>query len=307
MTVALLFPGQGTQHAGMLPWLAAEPAAQPVLGALAQRLGVDWRSGLDDLAWSQSNAVAQLLVTGISLASWAALAKLLPTVVAVAGYSVGEVAACVAAGMLDVDDGLALASMRAAEMDRCAAAGPESGLLAVSGIGLAEVSNACKRWHLEIAIRCSTDRFIIGGPLSAFDTAAAHLQAHGAHTNLLGVRVASHTRAMRAAVPELQHGFSTFDWKPPRIPWVSGSRGSVLRSSSEVRQAMAEQVATVLVWDRCMDTLAERRPDCVLELGPGTTLARMWRERFPDIPVRSCEDFNGAAAIGRWLRQARRI
>jgi len=55
-------------------------------------------------------------------------------------------------------------------------------------------------------------------------------------------------------------------------------------------------------WDACMDTVAERRPDAVLELGPGTTLARLWRERHPAIPVRSCDEFRNVEEIVAWLR-----
>ena len=65
---------------------------------MAGVLGGDWRTHMSDTSWSQSNAIAQPLVTGASLAAWAALAPGLPRVVAVAGYSVGELAACVAAG-----------------------------------------------------------------------------------------------------------------------------------------------------------------------------------------------------------------
>ena len=91
MSVALLFPGQGTQHPAMLPWLEADDAAAPVLARVAQAIGADWRAHAADTAWSQSNAIAQPLVTGVSIAAWCALAPGLPRVVAIAGYSVGEI------------------------------------------------------------------------------------------------------------------------------------------------------------------------------------------------------------------------
>ena len=303
MSVALLFPGQGTQHEAMLPWLDAEPAARPVLAWMAGHLGGDWRARLVDADWSQSNAIAQPLVTGASLAAWAALADALPRVVAVAGYSVGELAACVAAGMLAADDALALSQRRAAAMDACVGDG-EAGLLGLSNVDPADVDAACARWGLEVAIRTGDRRCIVGGERAALAAAAAHLAALGAKTTPLGVRVASHTRAMRAAVPALARALADAPWHAPRVAWVAGITGAVERDPAEVRRLLAEQVATTVRWDACMDAVAERRPGAVLEVGPGTTLARLWRERFPAIPVRACDEFASRGEIVDWVADA---
>jgi [acyl-carrier-protein] S-malonyltransferase len=303
MSVGLLFPGQGTQHAAMLPWLESAPAAGPALAALRARLGDDWRVRLSDTGWSQSNAVAQPLVTGASLAAWAALAPGLPRVVAVAGYSVGELAACVAAGMLDVDDAVASSVRRAAAMDACAGVA-EAGLLSLSNVDLDDVAADCERRGLDIAIRTGARRCIIGGPRAALDAAAAAFEALGATATLLGVRVPSHTRAMRAAVPAVAQALARVPWRAPRLAWIAGITGAVTRDLAEARRVLAEQVATTVRWDACMDTLAERRPDVVLEVGPGTTLARLWRERFPDIAARSCDEFSGPGEVLDWIRTA---
>ena len=300
MSVALLFPGQGTQHEAMLAWLENEQAATPVLARMASILGDDWRTRLADPQWSQANAVAQTLVTGVSVAAWAALARGLPRVVAVAGYSVGELAASVAAGMLAMDDALALAVERAAAMDR-SADGRNEGLLGLSQIDWDTVEAACARWQLEIAIRTGERRCVLGGPAHALAAAGAQLEEDGAKATRLGVRVASHTSAMRAAVPELVQLFAKVEWHPARVPWVSGIAGAVVRDVQEVRRVLADQVATTIRWDACMDTVAERKPDAVLEVGPGTTLTRLWRERHPQVPVRSCDEFSSAAQVLAWL------
>ncbi len=304
MSVALLFPGQGTQHPAMLPWLESDDAARPVLARMADVLGIDWCARTSDTAWSQSNAVAQPLVTGASAAAWTALAPYLPRVVAVAGYSVGELGACVAAGMLQPDGAMTLAVRRAAAMDACAADGA-AGLLGVSDVDPVDVDAACVRWGLEIAIRTGERRCVVGGATAALAEAAAHLSALGAKTTPLGVRVASHTRAMRAAVPALAQALAQERWHAPRVAWVAGITGAVVRDVAEVRRVLAEQVATTVRWDACMDTVAERRPDVVLEVGPGTTLARLWRERHPDVPVRSCDEFASTAQVLEWVGMER--
>ena len=302
MSVALLFPGQGTQHPAMLPWLESDDAARPVLARMAELLGGDWRARTSDTAWSQSNAIAQPLVTGTSVAAWTALAPGLPRVVAVAGYSVGELGACVAAGMLEPDAATTLAVRRAAAMDACAADGAAA-LLGVSDVAPADIEAACARWGLEIAIRTGERRCVLGGAAAALAEAAAHLAALGAKTTPLGVRVASHTRAMRAAVPALAQALAQARWHAPRVAWVAGITGAVVRDVVEVRRVLAEQVATTVRWDACMDTVAERRPAVVLEVGPGTTLARLWRERHPAIPVRSCDEFASTREIRDWMQR----
>jgi len=303
MTVALLFPGQGTQHEGMLPWLEEDAGARPVLHVMSGVLGADWRARLADADWSRKNAVAQPLVTGTSLAAWSALAGGLPRVVAVAGYSVGELGSSAAAGMLSVDAAVQLAVTRAAAMDACpdAAAG---GLLGVTNAPPGELAAVLEQSGLEVAIRTGDQRCILGGDRPALARAAERLAAHGAKTTLLCVRVASHTRAMRAAVPVLAEAFAQATWSPARLPWVAGITGHVVRDLHEVQRLLAEQVATTVRWDACMDAVFERRPDAVLEVGAGTTLTRLWRERHPDIPARSCDEFSRPAQIMDWLESA---
>lgn len=302
MSVALLFPGQGTQHATMLPWLEGQAAAAAILAELAHVLGDDWRARLADTAWSQANAMAQPLVTGASVAAWAALAGGLPRVVAVAGYSVGELASCVAAGMLSAGDAIALSVRRAAAMDACVG-DVAAGLLGLSNVAPEDVAAACARWDLDVAIRTGERRCIVGGATSALAEAAAHLAALGAKATPLGVRVASHTRALRAAVPALAQALASVRWHAPRVAWVAGITGTVVRDVGEAQRLLAEQVATTVLWDRCMDTVAERRPDAVLEVGPGDTLARLWRERHPAVPVRSCDEFASAGQVLAWVNE----
>ena len=305
MSVALLFPGQGTQHPAMLPWLEACDAAQPLLARMAGELGTGWRSRLADTAWSQSNAVAQPLVTGASLAAWCALAPALPRVVAVAGYSVGELASCAAAGMLEPGEALALASQRAAAMDACASDGA-TGLVAVSDASADDVEAVCARWGLDVAIRTGERRCLVGGTTAALAAAAPSLVERGASVTPIGVRVASHTRAMRAAVPVFAQALAGARWRAPRVAWVAGIEGAAVRDPAEARRALAEQLATTICWDACMDAIAERRPDAVLEVGPGTSLSRLWRERHPAIAVRSCDEFGDLAQVLAWASSTSR-
>lgn len=298
MALALLFPGQGAQHAGMLPWLDARPEAAPVLQALSHQLGRDWRTGLADTAWMNSNAVAQPLLTGVCLAAWRALAAHLPSPIAVAGYSVGELAACSAAGVFDTPTALALAARRAQAMD-ASVTGQHTGLLAVQGPGALALAEAAGT--LSIAIRISPERVIVGGPAVALDAHAARWAAAGLRCTRLPIAVASHTPAMAAAVAAFAQHLAAADLQPARAPVVCNFGARALRQPAQLATALAGQIASTVRWDECMDTLAERQPRCVLEVGPGSTLAAMWRERHPGIPVRSVDEFGGPDGVARWV------
>lgn len=302
MSLALLVPGQGTQYVGMLPWLESEPRAVPVLAAMAADLGEDWRARLKDEAWSSANRVAQPLMTGVTLAAWRALAPYLPQPAVVAGYSVGELAAFSMAGFFDATAALQLARHRAALMDACAE-GMQGGLLSVSGVSASEIESVCVRFDLHIAIRISVDRCIVGGAVTALNAATPWILACGAELTPLRVQVASHTPAMAAAAAGFENLIASAQWPRSQSVIVCNFDGVGRREPASLKQALARQIDHTVEWGRCMTTIAERQPSCVLELGPGTTLARMWAANFSDIPVRSIDEFHSAQAILEWAHR----
>ena len=297
MSFALVFPGQGNQHAAMLPWLAEDE----VVRAMSSRLGTaDWRAAASDPAWVERNDVAQVLLTGLALAAWRQLAPHLPAPAAVAGYSVGEIAAFSAAGVFDASTALRLAGTRAEAMDRCAEAMP-GGLLGVSGIAADAVERQCARDGLEIAIRNGPDSVVVGGPRLALDAAEAALRDRGARCTRLRVGVASHTPLMAAAARDFAHALSQQRLDAPQVALFSNADDRI-RDAVRARHALSAQIATTVRWDECMEGLRSRGIACVLEVGPGQALARLWNERHPDVPARSCDEFRSAEGIVRWVR-----
>ena len=302
MSLALLFPGQGVQHAAMLPWLQHEDGASAALAMIAGRLGSDWRDRLCDEDWACGNVVAQTLITGVSLAAWSAVAAHLPSPVAVAGYSVGELAACCAAGVFDLPTALTLAHQRALAMDACAGTQAQ-GLMAVTGASVVDVESLCERFDLAMAIRIDVDRCVVGGTRDALQTGATAIAALGAETTPLRVRVASHTAKMTAAARAFATSLEPLEWHAARCVIANDLDGAGRRDPLSLKHALARQVDHTVLWDRCMDTVAERRPRCVLEAGPGSSLSRMWSARHPEVPIRSLDEFRSAAAVVDWVRR----
>lgn len=295
MTLALLFPGQGVQHPDMLAWVDREPLAQPALSALAAHVGPGWRQRLTDTDWSTANCHAQPLLTGLALAAWACLSPHLPRPDAVLGYSVGELPAASAAGAFGVGEALELAGHRASAMD--AASGDEpAGLIAVHG-------PVDERFGLELAIDLAPDRAVLGGSLAAIAAATPALVTRGAKVKPLAVRVASHTSRMAAAVAEFAAHLAPRPWRPLASSFIANLDGAELRRPDALKRALAEQIAHTVQWQRARASLAERRPRCVLEVGPGTTLSRLWAANHPDIPVRSVDEFRSAEAVLAWVQR----
>jgi [acyl-carrier-protein] S-malonyltransferase len=300
MSLGLLFAGQGTQHADMLRWVDACPQAAPTLAALAGVLGADWREQLRDPAWAQRNDIAQPLLTGLGVAAWQCLAPQLPAPIAVAGYSVGELAAFCAAGVFDVTTALTLATQRAALMDACVA-GQDTGLLSVRGISLQALAALCAIHHLAIAIRLGDDRAVLGGTTLSLAQAETQLLALGAHCTTLAVRIASHTGWVAPAAAAFEQRLAGVPIGVPQAALICNHSGHVERRPHDLRRALARQIESTVLWDSCMDTMAERGVRCVLELGPGRPLAQLWSERHPGVPVRSVDEFRSPQAICQWV------
>jgi [acyl-carrier-protein] S-malonyltransferase len=305
MSYGLLFSGQGTQGPGMLSWLESEPASQPVLRAMEALIGSDWRAALQDPEQRSRNAFAQPLITGTALAAWAALTEALDMPPqAVAGYSVGELAAFACAGVFAAPTAIALAMQRAALMD-AAVAGLDTGLLSVSGLSVAQVLQA--QPALDCAIALGADQGIYAGERAALSTAAQALAVMGALCKPLEVRVASHARWMASAAQGFAEQLQGLAFTRPQATLVLNASGAGSRDPQTLRRALAMQIDHTVQWSACMDTLAEQGVACVIEVGAGCTLSKLWNQRHPAIPARSLDEFRDPAGAARWLtRQSAR-
>jgi [acyl-carrier-protein] S-malonyltransferase len=305
MSYGVLFSGQGTQGSGMLPWLESEPVSRDVLVNLTEAIGGDWRAGLADAQRRSCNRFAQPLIAGTALAAWAALdAALESPPSAVAGYSVGELAAYACAGVFSAQTAIALAMQRAALMD-AAVTGLDTGLLSVSGLSAAQVVQMHPA--LDCAIDIGPDQGIYAGETSALTVAAEALSTHGALCKRLEVRVASHSHWMASAACGFATQLGAVPFARPGAALVLNATGASTRDPQALRSALASQIDHTMQWAACMDTLAEQGVACVIEVGAGTTLSKMWNQRHPEIPARSLEEFQDAVGAARWItRQSAR-
>lgn len=301
-----LFSGQGGQriaHAHAMAQHLPAPLRAAWEGALARADAPG--TALDDAQLAR-NRVAQPTLAAWQVHAWAQVAAALPPPVLVAGYSVGEVAACNAAGGYADTTAIDVAATRAAIMDEVQA-GP-SGLAAVLGLAEDAVRTLAGAQGVAIAIRNGPRHFIVGGGNAALDAFLTSAPPAGAvRVQRLCVSTPAHTAALAAAVPRFAAALAQV-MTPGRlaVPMASAIDGATLRTGADAAAALARQLATPLDWAACMDVVAERAPDAVLEIGPGDALARMFAEAQPAIPVRALDAFRSTAAAAEWVsRQAR--
>jgi [acyl-carrier-protein] S-malonyltransferase len=298
MSLGLLCPGQGDQSTGMFDILAGDAQAQSILDIYAREIGGDPTRVAEDML--HANAVAQPLVCALQLATWAALReKNLPEPRAIAGYSVGELAAYGCAGALEPGEVIQLAKRRAQEMD--AATPGEGGLMAVRGLPLPAMRMLCEKFGVEIAIVNDFDRLVIGGPREALAHCAEAAADAGAKVTPLHVAIASHTSLMRPAVANFRAALEAAHWRAPSAPVMAGTSGAPVYGKVEAIKVLARQVAETVNWAACLDGLVEMGCTVLLELGPGAGLSRMARERAPGVAARSVADFHSLDGVVAWV------
>jgi [acyl-carrier-protein] S-malonyltransferase len=304
MRLAILCPGQGAQSPAMFDLVGADVAASARVDAwLRAADGPVASTPLPELLAHPTamfdNRCAQPLVVAATLRVWTMLADRLPAPSLVTGYSVGEISAYAVAGVLPLDQAVAIASRRAAIMSEVAADGGEQGMAAVSGVSFQAALDLVTQAGCEAAID-TPGALIAGGLRDHLARLEALAPRAGAGYKPLPINIASHTNLLASAVDPLRtllqaHAAS------PALALLAGVSAAVVRGGAQAAELLAQQTANTIRWTDCLDAIAEARIDVALELGPGNALSRMLRERHPGIACRSVADFRSVKGIVAWV------
>jgi [acyl-carrier-protein] S-malonyltransferase len=289
MTAALLFPGQGAQEAGMGRGVldAGSPGHQMARRA-SEIVGFDLvrfacEASADEIRVTE---VAQPLLMLHSVA----LLELLPDgvrgqVAAVAGHSLGEYTALVAAGSLGWEDALALVRERGLAM-AAAASGPGQGMSAVLGADADAVLGALAESREGVAVVANINapgQVVISGHLVALEAAGERLKAAGAKRVMpLAVAGAFHSPLMAEAAARLGRAIDAAPLTTGK-PQAFNVDGKIRTEPREVAEALRAQLTSPVRWTACVESLLGEGVDRLLELGPGTTLTAMGKRINPDV------------------------
>ncbi|HDS1508804.1 malonate decarboxylase subunit epsilon [Stenotrophomonas maltophilia] len=301
MSLALLCPGQGAQHAAMFDRVRDLPAARHTLDVASTVLGRDVfaAAAADDRF---DNVQAQPLLCAASLAHWQGLREVLPTPTVIAGYSIGELAAHAIAGGVDAAACLALAARRAQLMDSASPA--DAGLQAVLGLERHVLQPLCDQHGAHVAIANGQDHFIVGGTYASLQRLADAVRPQGADIRPLPVHVPAHTPLLAAAVAPFAAALDASPLQAARLPLLAGIDARPVRDRATAVHTLSAQLAQTIEWAQVMRQAFERGARVFLQLGPGNALARMVAPTYPCCEVRAVEEFQSLEGAAAWVRSA---
>ena len=301
MSLAILCPGQGSQHATMFAGLLDVEPVRPILAKIEALTGLHL-DRLDDPQILTENRIAQILVVGHTLALWSSLSDRPTHGLTVAGYSVGDLAAHALAGAISVDDALNLAEARGRAMDRAASgAGTALGMTGVRGLSEQAIDDMTSGTGVEIALVNGRDHIVIGAPVADLDRVEVLAIAAGAHVKRLGVRVASHTSYLGAAATEFEAALQQCEWRRPSHRLLSPIDGAAVTNRAQAISSLARQIHFRLDWASTMLALREYGVTATLEFGAGKALTKMVEEEMPGIVSRAADDFKTVAGLTTWI------
>lgn len=307
--LALVFPGQGSQSIGMLAELSElHPSIKAAFEEASDGAGVDlWalsQAGPEEMLGRTEYTQPALLAAGIAVwRLWQQQGGATPAVLA--GHSLGEYTALVAAGALSLKDGAHLVRIRGQLMQDAAPAGVGA-MAAVLGADDALVEAVCMEASgAQVVVPAnynSPGQIVIGGDAAAVDRALALLVERGVRKAVkLAVSVPSHTPLMREAANRLAQTMVGLDWNVPALPVVQNVDAQAHASVDAIRDALMRQLYLPVQWNGCVQALAARGVDRIGECGPGKVLAGLIKRIDKSLDARALgtpADF--AAAIEEW-------
>ncbi|WGW13421.1 ACP S-malonyltransferase [Saxibacter everestensis] len=271
--LAIACPGQGAQTSGFLtPWLEV-PGFKDRLAWLSAAADIDLLThGTEsDDETIKDTAVAQPLLVAAAIASFAALfGEDTPRPDALAGHSVGEIAAASAAGALSGEQAMILVRERGRAMAEAAAATP-TGMSAVLGGSADEVDETILRHGLTPANANGGGQTVAAGTLEQLAALSADPPAK-ARVIPLKVAGAFHTHHMGPAVSVLERIAPGMTVNDPAVALLSNADGAVVNSGRDYVKRLVRQVSNPVRWDLCMETLKELGVTGLIELPPAGTL-----------------------------------
>ncbi len=306
-SLAFVFPGQGSQSLGMLAELAAAlPQVRETFAEASEGAGVDlWtmsQQGPEEQLNQTEFTQPALLAAGVAVwRAWSAQGGVRPSLLA--GHSLGEYAALVAAGAISLADGAKLVRERGRLMQLAVPAGTGA-MAAVLGAEDALVAEVCAAVSGdEVVVPAnynSPGQIVIGGSVAAVDRALAELAARGVRKTVkLAVSVPSHTPLMREAANRLSEVMNAMDWREPSLPVVQNVDGEVHEGVQSIRDALVRQLYLPVRWTECVQALSVRGATRIAECGPGKVLCGLVKRIDKSLDARALgapADFEAALA-----------
>ena len=282
MKLAFVFPGQGSQAIGMMNGFAAHPVVRETFAEASAALGDDvWQlveEGPQEALSLTTNTQPVMLTAGVAVyRAWLAAGGAVPAVVA--GHSLGEYTALVAAGALAFGDAVPLVRFRAQAMQDAVPAGVGA-MAAIMGGDDDAVAAACSEAAqgqvVEPVNFNAPGQVVIAGHREAVERAIALAKQKGAKRGvLLPVSAPFHSSLLRPAAEKLAARLAQIAFTSPTIPVIHNVDVAEHATPDAIRAALAQQAASPVRWTATVQRMAEQGVTHIVECGPGRVLAGM--------------------------------
>jgi [acyl-carrier-protein] S-malonyltransferase len=295
--VAFVFPGQASQYSGMGKELAEKyPVARAVFDEADKALGFSvsklcFEGTEDDL---KLTANTQPAILTVSVAAARVLAETGITADFVAGHSLGEYSALVAAGSLKFGDAVKLVRKRGTFMQEAVPAG-QGAMAAIMGLSPAVVQDACKRAaEGEICSPAnlnSPEQTVISGHAGAVKRAVEIASQLGAKRSMvLPVSAPFHSALMMPTQEKLEKDLNAAEFADLQVPLVTNVDADSIRLGEEARSALIRQVTMPVRWEESMRMLLDEGVNTFVEVGPGRVLTGLMRQIERSVATLNVED-----------------
>ncbi|MDP3279305.1 MAG: ACP S-malonyltransferase [Deltaproteobacteria bacterium] len=304
MSIAFVFPGQGSQEVGMGRSLASvSVGAAGVFASADATFATDGLSmsslcfeGPADALTLTENTQPALLT--VSIAALKALQERLPSLCPdfVAGHSLGEYSACVCAGTLGLQDALRVVRSRGQAMQHAVAPGVGA-MAAIMGVDAELLGTLCARaqaespeWVVSPANFNAPGQIVIGGHAAAVERVRVLVEEARGRAILLKVSAPFHCSLMAPAAERVRESLSAISLTEAAIPIVHNVDACANRDPDRVREALVAQVAGAVLWEQSVRELARLGVKTLVELGPGRVLAGLAKRIDKSLVVHSVSD-----------------
>lgn len=320
MKTAFVFPGQGSQYVGMGRDLyetypeakALFDEADGILGFSLSRLCFEGpKEELDDTINTQpallTVSVALLQITSTELSTGLELDQLNPA--SVAGHSMGEYTALVAAEALDFADGLHLVRERGRLMKEAGELNPGA-MAAIIGLDAGTLEGICQEARIQFPVSSvqianynSPGQIVISGHKEALGRAMELAGERGARRVIpLAVSIASHSPLMQPAAESFASIVAQVDFHQPRVPVVANVTAAPITTVAEIKEELVEQLTSTVRWVESVQYMIGQGVTTFVEIGPKNVLTGLIKRIDKGVQVMNVEDVAGVKAFleGRW-------
>jgi [acyl-carrier-protein] S-malonyltransferase len=280
----------------------SSPAARLVLETADRVLGFDLSricfEGPDEKL--RDTRITQPAIMAVSLAALAAAIEtgsVAGRPAFVAGHSLGEYSALVAAGSLSLEDGLRLIETRARLMAEAGESNPGT-LAAIMGVEESAVEAICREADADVCNLNLPDQTVVGGTVEAVERAMALAKERGARRSVqLNVSGAFHSRLMRPAARALEEAVGHATIGAPLVPVVSNVSAEPLREAAQVRAELPRQIVSPVRWHQSVVNMSAAGVTAFIEFGPGKVLTGLVRRLVPEALLANVSTYDDAGQL----------